>query len=231
MSYVDIVASICNSLGIPHVIAHWQPEDLVPAAALEHHAHTRNFFPDASLFARALAEVIVDNEWKGFTLIYEHEDSLQRLQDVLQILEPHGQPVTVRQLSAGPDHQTLLKELYQAGATHIVLDCSPTKVTEVLQQASGVKMMQEYQSYLITSLDAHMLNFAEMNLTAGQLVRANISTVRLMDPESVWVHTAVHDWRQGAIRWNLTTYPSPDKVLVSTGRDFVQFNFYSFLTI
>lgn len=219
--YVGVVASICNSLGIPHIIAHWQPEDLVPAAALKHHAHTRNFFPDPSLFARALADVIVDNEWKGFSVIYENEDSLQRLQDVLQILEPNGQPVTVRQLRAGADHQTLLKELYQAGETRIVLDGSPAKVTEVLQQAAGVKMMQEYQSYMITSLDAHMLNFAEMNFTGAQPVRANISTVRLMDPESVWVHTAVHDWQQGAIRWNLTTYPSPDKVLVSAGRDFV----------
>lgn len=212
----SIVASVCHNMGVPHIIAHWQPEELVPSAAAQHHAHTRNFFPDATLFARTLAEVIVDNEWTaGFTLIYEHEDSLQRLQDVLQVHGPHDSPVTVRQLERDAvDHQSLLKEVYLSGETHIVLDCSPAKLAEVLRQAAGVKMMQEYQTYLITAMDSHLLNFADLNLAAGEPVRANISTLRMMNPHSFEVQTAVHDWRQGGSRMNGSTFPSADRVRV-----------------
>lgn len=207
-------------MGIPHIIAHWQPEELVPSAALEHHGHTRNFFPDASLFARTLAEVIVDNEWTSFTLIYEHEDSLQRLQDVLQIHGPNDNPVTVRQLAVDDDHQSLLKEVYLSGETHIILDCSPEKLAEVLKQAAGVKMMQEYQTYLITSMDSHLLNFPDLNLSGGEPVRANISALRMMNPNSFEVQTAVHDWRQGGSRMEGNTFPSAERVRASYQFDF-----------
>lgn len=40
-------------------------------------------------------------------------------------------------------------------------------------------MMEEYQSYIILSLDAHTLDFEEL-----KLMRANITTMRLVDPNS-----------------------------------------------
>lgn len=68
-----VVGSVCHELGIPHIIVQWMPEELV--TSVEHHLHTRSFFPEPNLFARALAQIIVDYEWKGFTLIYENSDS------------------------------------------------------------------------------------------------------------------------------------------------------------
>lgn len=50
----------------------------------------------------------------------------------------------------------------------------------MLRQAAEVKMMEEYQSYIITStLDAHTLDFEELKFS-----RANITTLRLIDPTS-----------------------------------------------
>lgn len=40
-------------------------------------------------------------------------------------------------------------------------------------------MMEEYQSYIITTLDAHTLDFEEL-----KFMRANITTMRLIDPTS-----------------------------------------------
>jgi glutamate receptor, ionotropic, invertebrate len=40
-------------------------------------------------------------------------------------------------------------------------------------------MMEEYQNYIITSLDTHTLDFEEL-----KYMRANITTMRLIDPTS-----------------------------------------------
>lgn len=68
----EIVGSICNELGIPHIIAHWIPGE--EKSTVEHHLHTRNFFPENNLYALALAEIIDDYEWNGFTLIYDNKE-------------------------------------------------------------------------------------------------------------------------------------------------------------
>lgn len=234
-----IVASICNQLGIPHILAHWQPDEPITtdatAAANNHHygassdgdadadgdgpatvdalkenmdrqhAYTRNFFPDRQLYADVLGKLIADASWNGFTLLFDDNASLQRLQTVLQIHEPTGNPVTVRQLPAGNvdevDYQTLLKEIQVSGDTHIILDCEPSKVLRLLQQANGLKLMEDYHNYIITSLDAHALDFAELKFT-----RANITTLRMMNPNSLEVMTAVHDWRQGEPRFSADVY-------------------------
>lgn len=168
---------------MPHFVTNWQPEDLrppAPAADAEPHAYTRNFFPDSNVYSRALAEVIVEYEWKSFTILYEHPDALMRLQDVLQIHGPSDTPITVRQIGAGPDYRPLLKEVYNLGETHIIIDCvQPDLVLELLRQGRDVKMLEEYQHYLITTTDAHALDFAELKFAS-----ANITTVRLLDPGS-----------------------------------------------
>lgn len=110
------------------------------------HKNTRNFFPHSSVFNRALAQIIVDYEWKkGYTLIYENEESLERLQDILQIHSPTDYPITVRQLNPGDDYQLLLKEIQVSGESHIILDCSPEKIVNIFKQAEAVKMTEEYQ--------------------------------------------------------------------------------------
>lgn len=42
-----------------------------------------------------------------------------------------------------------------------------------------------------------MIDFAEL-----KFIRSNVTTIRLMNPTSVEVQTAVHDWRQGELRIN-----------------------------
>lgn len=84
-----------------------------------------------------------------------------------------------RQLEDGPDYRPLLKQIQSSGESHIILDVSPEKIVSLLRQASEVKMMEEYQSYIITSLDAHTLDFEEL-----KYMRANITTLRLIDPTS-----------------------------------------------
>lgn len=107
--------------------------------------YTRNFFPSSNLFSRALGEIIVDYDWKAFTIILDDRESLIRLHDVLQIHGPEDHPVTVRQLPEDDDYRPLLKEVALSGETRILLDCTPEKTQEIIKQAIKVKMMEEYQ--------------------------------------------------------------------------------------
>lgn len=140
-------------------------------------------------------------------MLYEHPDSLRRLHDVLQLHSPTDEPITVRQLSADGDDMPLLKAVHASGATRILLDCSAERLLHVLRQAQYVQLLQEYQSYMITAPDAHLVDFASLWPTSGDGlggasssgfgVRANVTMVRLMDVHSMDMATAVHDWNRG----------------------------------
>lgn len=100
-----------------------------------------------------------------------------------------------RQLEDGPDYRPLLKQIQSSGESHIILDVGLDKIISLLRQASEVKMMEEYQSYIILSLDAHTLDFEEL-----KYMRANITTMRLIDPTSFEVlngEIVYCDWLAG----------------------------------
>lgn len=202
-----IVASMCNEFGIPHFAGHWSPE--LPEYKRPFRKFTRNFFPTSNHFSRALADLLVDYDWSAFTIIYEDDYSLMRLHDVLQIHDTEDSPVVVRKLVEGDDFMPMLKEIASFGETRIILDCSGDKVLSILKQAIPVKMLEEYQSYIITSPDSHIIDFSEL-----QYNRANITTFRMINPNSVDAETAVHDWRQGESRRNSEYNILTDKIKV-----------------
>ncbi|KAF5280600.1 hypothetical protein FQA39_LY05248 [Lamprigera yunnana] len=43
--------------------------------------------------------------WKSFTIIYENNEGLVRLQELLKAHGPYEFPITVRQLGEGPDYR------------------------------------------------------------------------------------------------------------------------------
>lgn len=207
MQASGIVAAICNEVGIPHFIGHWMPD--APAVKRPFHSHTRNLFPNSDHFSRGLADLIIDYDWKTFTIIYEDDYSLMRLQDILQLHSPSDSPIVLRQLSDDGDYRPMLKEISSYGETRIVLDCGAEKVLDVLDQAIAVKMLEEYQSYIITALDVHTIDFSQLKYS-----RSNITTFRLYNPDSVDAETAIHDWRQGEYRANGRYSVAPNKIKV-----------------
>ncbi|XP_058063457.1 glutamate receptor ionotropic, kainate 2-like [Anopheles bellator] len=201
-----IVGSVCKTLEIPHIVTHWDPEPLGGLdPALQ--AMTINLYPDADVFSRALADLIVDYSWKSFTIIYDTDEGLMRLKDILQIHGPGDTPITVRQIDDDPDYRPLLKDIQSSGESHIILEIRPDRIVELLRQAKEVKMLEEYQSYIITSLDAHTMDFEELRYS-----RSNITALRLMDTKSFDIKNAVHDWEQGEARMKRLFRVSPEHV-------------------
>ncbi|XP_059618967.1 glutamate receptor ionotropic, kainate 2-like [Phlebotomus argentipes] len=198
-----IASAICHTMEVPHIITHWSPEPLGGQRSIG--SMTLNVYPDSNVLSRALADLLVDYSWKSFTIIYETDEGLMRLKDVLQIHGPQDSPITVRQLGEDPDYRPLLKEIQTSGENNIVLDCEPDKILDILRQAREVKLLEDYQSYVITSLNTHTIDFEEL-----KFARSNITSLRLIDPKSYELRNAVHDWEEGEKRFNRLFRVSPE---------------------
>lgn len=101
---------------------------------------------------QAYVDLVKSWGWHSFTIIYETNEGLVRLQELLKAYGSSEYPITVRQLPATGDFRPLLKQIKNSGEAHIVLDCNNDKIYDVLKQAQQIGMMSDYHSYLITSL-------------------------------------------------------------------------------
>lgn len=91
-----ITSSICNVVEVPHIITHWERENSKQQRDDEETPFTLNLYPDTDTLSRAYADLLIDYTWKSYTIIYDEDDSLTRLKDVLQIHDPQSPPITVR---------------------------------------------------------------------------------------------------------------------------------------
>lgn len=90
-----IASSICTATEVPHIITHWEREK-IGVSTTKSSPFTLNLHPDSKVLSQAYAELLTDYTWKSYTIIYEDDDSLMRLKDILQIHDPQSPPVTVR---------------------------------------------------------------------------------------------------------------------------------------
>lgn len=127
--------------------------------------------------SKAYVDIVETWGWKSYTIIYETNDGLLRLQELLKANRRSKHPTTVRQLPDTNDYRysfanekyqvnenqtkhkcglfffrPLLKQIKNSGVAHIVLDCNTEKIYDVLKQSQQIGMMSDYHSYLITSL-------------------------------------------------------------------------------
>ncbi|XP_033155352.1 glutamate receptor ionotropic, kainate 1 isoform X6 [Drosophila mauritiana] len=139
----DIIASICDTLDIPHIVYDWIPNESIPDR--EHSTMTLNVHPDNLLLSQGLAEIVQSFAWRSFTVVYETDKELQQLQDILQVGEPSSNPTTVKQLGPDDDHRPFLKEIKLSTDNCLILHCAPDNLLKILQQANELKMLGEYQ--------------------------------------------------------------------------------------
>lgn len=215
-----VVNSICSVMDIPHLETLWDISSL-PVAS------TVNLFPETALLGKALLEVIEDMDWTSYTIIYEDDDALIRFQE---LLKSHKRgytseglvPFTLWQLLDDEDQRPLLKEIRNSSATRIVLDCSTDKILTILEQAKEVKLMGEYQSFFLTSLDAHTLDFGEFKYGG-----TNITALRLIDPQRHMVQAAVHDLIYAEEKRGRRLLLTPDTVKTESALIFDAVNLYA----
>ncbi|KAK3105052.1 hypothetical protein FSP39_016196 [Pinctada imbricata] len=170
-----IVNSIASSLSIPHIQFHWEPHDI----ATDTHGPRRipmtiNVYPHYLKLAEAHADLIRHWQWNKFTVIYQDNDSLIRLQKVLQLSSEKGMNVTIRKMDKNPNnHSKLLKEIGLRVETRIVVDCSINEIEHFLQTDLSLVNMEPF-------------------IDSG----ANITAFRIINPDSKLVTQNMADWRK-----------------------------------
>ncbi|XP_057671940.1 glutamate receptor ionotropic, kainate 2 isoform X1 [Diorhabda carinulata] len=191
------VQSICDTMEIPHLETRWDYR-------LRRESCLVNLYPHPTTLSKAYVDLVKAWGWKSFTIIYENNEGLVRLQELLKAHGPYEFPITVRQLGEASDYRPLLKQIKNSAESHIVLDCSTQRIYDVLKQAQQIGMMSDYHSYLITSLDLHGVNLEEFKYGG-----TNITAFRLVDPDGPEVHKIIRDWNAGIDIKNRKGEPPP----------------------
>lgn len=63
-----------------------------------------NLFPDVGL-AAAIATFVRESDWKAYTVLYEDEGSLFRLQEVLKSRKANDMPILLRKMGERKDYR------------------------------------------------------------------------------------------------------------------------------
>ena len=129
---------------------------------------------------QAIAAVLKSLSWKSFTVIYDSDDGLTRIQDVLQLHGPQDSPITIRQLEEGTDYLPLLKEIANSTDWNLLLDLNPTNLVKVLKEGKKFKMLRDYYKYFITYLVSHTIRIIVKTVQAKGLIHDR--SIRLFLP-------------------------------------------------
>lgn len=153
---------------------------------------TLNIHPHPSTMGKAYVDLLLAMGWKSFVILFESEDSLIRLQQVLKLPKTFDDiKIYIKQLElTTDDYRPLLKEIRKSGETRIILDCHFDKIEKILHQADEIGLTSEYFAYLITSLDLERLDLA-----AFKYVHFNITGFRIVDTANTELVTEyVQSW-------------------------------------
>lgn len=98
--------------------------------------------------------MIVTYNWKSFVIVYENEESLVRLQEVIKLPKHYeGIKIIIKQLDpTSDDYRPMLKQIKKSAEVRILLDCSFGKIEQVISQAMEIGLVTDYHNYIITSL-------------------------------------------------------------------------------
>ncbi|XP_069184022.1 glutamate receptor ionotropic, kainate 2 isoform X2 [Procambarus clarkii] len=183
------VQSICDALEIPHIETRWD-------FRLRRDDYSVNLYPHPSSLSKAYLDLVRVLEWRSFCILYEDNDGLVRMQELLKTPSPNEFKVSIRQLPRGNDYRGVLNEVKATLEQNIILDCKTEHVGEVLKQAQQIGMMSSFQNYIISSLDLHLVNLEDFKYGGS-----NVTAVRLIDPEREEVKNVMEDWQAGRVMY------------------------------
>lgn len=74
----SIIQSICNSMEIPQIETHWKMNPKTQPS------YYMNVYPDPIILSRGYTAIVRDMDWTSFTLLYQRDEALLRLQHLIQ---------------------------------------------------------------------------------------------------------------------------------------------------
>ncbi|XP_022255411.1 glutamate receptor ionotropic, kainate 2-like [Limulus polyphemus] len=185
------VQSFCDAMHVPHVEIRWDFRTYGDN-------HSVNLFPYTTSLSKAYYDYVKHKNWKSFAIVYEENEALVRLQELLKDPSIRKRRVIVKQFVQGREYRKIIKELGRAGVKNFIIDVPSEKIRTVLKQAQQVDMMSEYHNYFLTSLDLHTIDLKDF-----QYGGTNISAFSLVDENGQQYINFLRNWKTG--------YPGLDK--------------------
>ncbi|CAM1332543.1 Uncharacterised protein g10896 [Pycnogonum litorale] len=164
-----LIRSILRQYNVPHIDSSWHLEERVTSNRL-------NLLPPIEHFSKAIGELIKALEWKSFAVLYEDDDGLFRLKDILEqsFYKDDTSIMMVRRL--GDNHGRIFSAMKRNVITKIVLDCRRENIVKILQEAHEAGML-EYHNFVITNINLNTVSIPRIFFSA----RTNITGLRLVD--------------------------------------------------
>ena len=175
------IQSTCQVLNMPHLETRWDYR-LDPAN------HSTNLYPQPKSLGYAFRDLVKLKNWKNFAILYEENDALVRVQEVLKDPDLRQKKIVVRQFDSD-EYRKVFKEIGKLGIRNIILDVPREHIHTVLRHAQQVDMLSEYHNYLFTSLDLHTVDLEDY-----QYGGTNISSFSLIDVSSSDFNDVIADW-------------------------------------
>ncbi|KAK3923037.1 Glutamate receptor ionotropic, kainate 2 [Frankliniella fusca] len=179
------VQAVCDTMEVPHVQTLFNPY-------LNRETCSINLHPHHSTYAEILLRLVDVYGWKDFIILYEDDDSLVRVNRLLEKYDPKGYTVTLRQLPA-EDMKPVFREILRDNVKNIIIDCGIDTLSEALRQAQQIGVMGKDFNYIISNLDFHTLDLEPYRYSG-----TNMTGLRIVRPHSPLVQSAVEAWASAA---------------------------------
>ncbi|XP_037081806.1 glutamate receptor ionotropic, kainate 2-like isoform X1 [Pollicipes pollicipes] len=183
------VLSMCDHKSVPVLETRWN-------YGARREPLSINLHPHPGTLSKALSDIIRSSGWQSFTVIYEDNQSLMNVQEVLKLtLVDDSIKINLQQLPVKDyrtaDYRHILRRMRDEGEVNFVVDCRTDKVLKFLKDAQMVGMIIKKYSYFITSLDLQTLRLDDFRYSGS-----NITGVRLLDPLSPHVGRTLVEWQR-----------------------------------
>ncbi|XP_037875293.1 glutamate receptor ionotropic, kainate 2 [Bombyx mori] len=166
----DITCLLCNRHNVTHISIGWEPIDTLATDLF-----TFQYHPHPNMISKAYVALIKLLQWDKFTILYEDEGSFIRLEEIINTWDNIREPILFRKLDPKGDNRETFKELLKvAHMNYHILDCHFNNIHKYMSEITQVENSTEYQSFILTNLDAYTLDFEGM-----PALMANVSTLHL----------------------------------------------------
>ncbi|KAH8403004.1 hypothetical protein KR222_003098, partial [Zaprionus bogoriensis] len=151
----DIVELVCNMTGIPHLQFDWHPQQSLRERP--NHQMTVNVAPSELMLSAALLDILRSKpfDWKSFTIAYEKNTHLARLQHIFAWKQLHKTGIKLQEFERGDDYRLLWKRINNAREKFVLLDCSADILYDVIDASIGFNMTGSFNNLFLTNLDTH----------------------------------------------------------------------------
>lgn len=177
--------------------------------------HSTNLYPQPKTLGYAIRDLIKQKNWKSFAILYEEDEALVRVQEILKDPLVRSKRVVVQQFDTD-EYRKVFKEIKKMSISNIILDVSKEHIHTVLRHAQRLNMLSEYHSYVLTSLD-----MATVDLEDYQYSGTNITSFSLIDANSPEFKDVIRDWGQNTI---LPGIQSQSREITVSNRNSPSFN-------